>query len=135
MPLGVAGVASDRIHRQFLRLAEVQRAEGHHPPARHHDRIDARVARRRPERRQERPRKLRMGQSDHYWQASHSGLSIEQNFGSSPAEDAGAASSVLAPAEGTAFSPPALLVDFSAWFAPTARWWYVVFRRRSQASL
>src|SRR5258706_509045 len=65
-----------------------------------------------------------------HWQASHSGLSIAQNLGSSA--DAAPSPTVLAdcaveaaadmpPSEGTAFSCPALLVDFSACVAPIAR--------------
>ena len=48
-----------------------------------------------------------------YWQTSHSGFSMAQNFGSSPsASRAGAAD--IPPSEGTALSCPAFTVDFSA---------------------
>ena len=54
-----------------------------------------------------------------YWQASHSGLSIEQNFASSTT-GAAAISFIPLPLE-TAFKEPAREVDFSAEVAPNVR--------------
>src|SRR5687768_16401633 len=52
----------------------------------------------------------------HYWQASHSGLSMEQNLASSEAPSPAPAAAALVdmPLAVTAFSSPPLPVDFSA---------------------
>jgi hypothetical protein len=55
-----------------------------------------------------------------YWQASHSGLSIEQNFGSSATGAAANAPPAPTPFD-TAFKAPAREVDFSADVAPNVR--------------
>ena len=52
---------------------------------------------------------------ERYWHASHSGLSMAQSFGSSPS------AAPAPPSLGTAFSCPALTVDFSACVAPMER--------------
>lgn len=52
-----------------------------------------------------------------YWQASHSGLSIEQNFTSALASRTGAGATTA----DTAFRAPSLMVDFSVLVAPSER--------------
>src|SRR5256714_5833497 len=100
--------AEELARREILRLPDVERAEGEKAPAGHHHRIQPRAARRRPQRHEERPGEGPARERDH-WHASQSGVSTEQNLGSS------------APSVGTALSCPALEVDFSAWVAPIAR--------------
>ena len=61
-----------------------------------------------------------------YWQASHSGLSIEQNLPAdsaapSPAPAASAPDAAMPPVAGTALSSPPLPVDFSAEVAARVR--------------
>src|SRR5690606_29139982 len=57
----------------------------------------------------------RRGHARPYWQASQSGSSSEQAFGT------GAASTAAVPAEATAFRVPVFTVDFSVPVAPRAR--------------
>src|SRR5258708_38429623 len=95
----------------------MQGAESEQSPTRDHHCIEAGYLRRRPERQKKRAGETVAAQRDH-WQASHSGLSMAHNFGSS--ETASAAASAP-PDEEAAFSCPALLVGFSACGAPSAR--------------
>ena len=56
-----------------------------------------------------------------YWQASHSGLSIEQNLAPSAAPSPAAPIADMPPDAGTAFNSPPLPVDFSAEVAASVR--------------
>src|SRR5258706_7265290 len=110
-PLGMTLMGLQEIGPEALGLAEVQRPEGEQPPARHQHRVEPRRLRRRPQRREERPGETQAAQGDH-WHASQSGLSMAHTL--TPA-------SAVSASIGTAFSAPALLVDFSAWVAPMPR--------------
>src|SRR6478735_6763490 len=63
------------------------------------------------------------GEGESYWQASHSGLSMEQNLASSdaPSPAPAAAALFITPEVDTAFSSPPLPVDFSAEEADSVR--------------
>src|SRR5688572_9293882 len=112
-PVGVRRVALEHpAVGQVGCVAEVHRVEHQQAPARDHHRVQPGCPRRRPQRREERAGEAAAAQGNH-WQASHSGLSMAQNFASS------AAASPLPLL--TALSCPALLVDFSACVAPIER--------------
>src|SRR5688500_1315679 len=65
-PVAVLGVLADQAaERQVLGVAEVHRVEHEQPPAGHHHRVQAGRARRRPQRRDERPGELAAAERDH----------------------------------------------------------------------